>query len=201
MSDQDKRNRDRKGEPPDGERRKFLGVASKVAMASGLAAGYGALGLVAGRYLYPAHPTETGWLFVAEVDRLGVGDSLQYEAPGGEAVTIARQRSAGDVSDFIALSSTCPHLGCKVHWQSTEERFFCPCHNGTFDAQGRGTGGPPGDAGQSLPQYALRVEKGLLFIEVPTASLAQGEEERIVEPQLARAGHDPCLAGGGVRLS
>jgi len=205
MSDRDDRIDEVEERAPDGDRRRFLGMASKVAMASGLAGGYGAMGLVAGRYLYPAHPQETGWMFLAELDRMSVGDSLHYEAPGGEAVTVARQGSAGDASDFIALSSTCPHLGCQVHWQSAEERFFCPCHNGTFDAVGRGTSGPPGDAGQSLPRYALRVENGLLFIEVPTATLAatpaDGAEGRIVEPRVSRSGHDPCLDGGGTRRS
>ena len=199
MSDQDTRGQTTEGEPPDGGRRKFLGVASIAAMASGLAAGYGALGAIVGRYLYPARPTETGWMFVVEVDRLKVGDSLQYEAPGGEAVTIARQGASGGASDFIALSSTCPHLGCQVHWQSNEERFFCPCHNGTFDAQGLGTGGPPGEAGQRLPQYVLTVEKGLLFIDAPTASLAEGREGRIVQPKTSKAGHDPCLGRNGTR--
>jgi hypothetical protein len=85
-----------------------------------------------------------------------------------------------------------------VHWEAANDRFFCPCHNGTFDAAGRGTGGPPGDAGQSLPRYALKAEGGLLYIEVPTASLARGEG-RIVERNASRPGHDPCLDSRGGR--
>jgi nitrite reductase/ring-hydroxylating ferredoxin subunit len=187
----DESDRDRPAEP---ERRRFLELSSKAAMATGLAAGYGTLGLVAGRNLYPARPDDRAWVFVTGVDRLAPGGALHYESPTGEAVTVARQGSAGGVEDFIALSSTCPHLGCQVHWEASNDRFFCPCHNGTFDAAGRGTGGPPGDAGQSLPRYALRVEDGLLFIEVPTASLARGEG-RVVEARRSRPGHDPCLDG------
>ncbi len=137
-----------------------------MAMVAGLAAGYGGLGLVATRYLYPARPASRAWTFVTEVARMRVGDSLLYRTPTGGTVNVTRQGSAGDAGDFTALSSVCPHLGCQVHWQVAEERYFCPCHNGTFDATGVATGGPPADAGQVLPRYALKVEDDLLFIEV-----------------------------------
>jgi Rieske Fe-S protein len=58
-----------------------------------------------------------------------------------------------------------------VHWQAQNNRFFCPCHNGIFTPEGKGIGGPPGDAGQSLPRYPLRIENGLLMIEVPVEKL------------------------------
>jgi Rieske Fe-S protein len=157
------------------ERRTFLSSASGVAMAAGLAGGYGAFGALAVRYLYPASDPKKAWLFVADVSRLKRGDSLSYRAPAGEMVTVARQGDSGTLADFIALSSVCPHLGCQVHWEGHNDRFFCPCHNGTFDRSGKGTGGPPGDAGQSLSKYPLRLEGNLLFIEVPTEGLAPEE--------------------------
>jgi len=182
-------------------RRRFL---SSAAMTAGLAGGYGAFGLIAGRYLYPARPADRQWQFVAEADGLEVGESLLYRGPAGETIHVTRKAGSGDVSDFIALSSTCPHLGCQVHWEAQNERYFCPCHNGTFDPEGRGTGGPPGDAGQSLPRYPLKVEKGLLFIEVPVSRLASRTEGGLSRPGLSRPGHDLCLTpdpdrGGGRR--
>jgi Rieske Fe-S protein len=149
------------------DRRGFMATTSSVAMAAGLAAGYGTFFAMAGRFLFPAGSDVTGWMFVAEVDRLRVGDSMTYVAPNGAKVVVARQQEKGTAADFIALSSTCPHLGCQVHWESANGRFFCPCHNGTFDSQGQATGGPPFTAGQSLPRYPLRIERGLLFIEAP----------------------------------
>ncbi len=189
------------GDGPD--RRNFLATASTAAMSAGLAGGYGAFGLIAGRFLYPARPGERQWQFVAETSRLAAGESLLYRGPAGETINVTRQGDAGDASDFIALSSTCPHLGCQVHWESQNDRYFCPCHNGTFDAQGAGTGGPPGDAGMELPRYSLRVDGGLLFIEVPVAQLADGEADgdargEVMEeaPGIHGPGHDPCLACG-----
>jgi cytochrome b6-f complex iron-sulfur subunit len=143
-------------------------------MAGGLAASYGTFGTIAARYLYPSGKAKTNWQFVVAAGEVKKGAALLYRVPGGEQVTIARREETGAVEDFVALSSTCPHLGCKVHWQSTEQRFFCPCHNGAFDASGKATAGPPADAGQSLPRYPLKVEDGLLFIEVPSDPLQVG---------------------------
>jgi len=152
---------------PTPDRRGFLAGTSTLAMAGGLTAAYGTFGAMAGRFLYPARGRPRSWVFVGELARLAPGASLSFRTPGGERVAIARQGSSGDVSDFVALSSTCPHLGCQVHWEAQNARFFCPCHNGVFDPQGVGIAGPPAEAGQVLPRYPLKVEDGLLFIEVP----------------------------------
>jgi nitrite reductase/ring-hydroxylating ferredoxin subunit len=170
-------------------------------MVAGLAGGYGAFGAIAGRYLYPARPDDGMWQFVADLGRLAVGASLLYRTPAGATVNITRRGDSGTAEDFIALSSTCPHLGCQVHWQGPENRYFCPCHNGTFDAAGVGTGGPPGDSGQSLPRYPLRVNGNLLFILVPTARLVDAGPDtesggKILDAAACASapGHDPCLS-------
>ncbi len=187
-------------EPSEGrtdDRRGFLEKTSKVAMTAGLVGGYGGLGAVALRYLYPARPEELSWQFVLRVDEMKVGDSVRYEGPSGETINIARQSRTGSVDDFVALSSTCPHLGCQVRWEPQNDRFFCPCHNGIFDPSGVATGGPPGEAGQRLAEYPLRVEGGLLHIAVPMERLADGTEARgrLVEEDdgISGPGHDPCL--------
>jgi len=103
-----------------------------------------------------------------------------------------------------ALSSTCPHLGCQVRWEAQNDRFFCPCHNGVFDQSGVATAGPPGEAGQSLPKYELKVEDGLLHIAVPPPQFAEGKAEPtphqagIIEAEetISGPGHDPCLGCG-----
>ena len=157
------------------DRRDFLATASTAALAAGLAGGYGALGAMGLRYLYPARKRPRGWLFVAQVERVAMGASIAWRAPTGEGIAIARQGTGGSVDDFVALSSTCPHLGCQVHWEGANDRFFCPCHNGVFDKEGKGVSGPPGDAKQSLARFPLKVEDGLLYIEVPLDRLPETE--------------------------
>ncbi|HKD35709.1 MAG TPA: Rieske (2Fe-2S) protein, partial [Pirellulales bacterium] len=162
-------------EPKPPNRRDFVATASSLAMVGGLVGGYGALGALAARYLFQNND-DTAWLFVAAADSIKPGDSLAFESPVGVRAVLTRKadaptnRAAQD-SDFLALSSVCPHLGCRVHWELQNNRFFCPCHNGSFDASGKATGGPPLAAGQSLPKYPLKIERGMLFIRLPVRSI------------------------------
>ena len=154
------------------DRRAFSGRVAACAMAGGLVVSYGTFAFFAGRYLFASDGMAGEWMYVADLKSLAKTSSLAYTAPGGARINIARLGNQGVAEDFIALSSVCPHLGCQVHWEAPNNRFFCPCHNGVFDPAGKGTGGPPGDADQSLPRYPLKVENGLLYIEVPGATAA-----------------------------
>lgn len=177
MNPDDLSGREASGAPPEAaaDRRDFLSTCSTVAMAGGLMAGYGTFAVVAGRYVFPA-PAQTPWLFVAEASSIQPGDSVAFESPTGVRVAITRRPSDEPsreikTEDFIALSSVCPHLGCRVHWESHNQRFFCPCHNGVFDPEGQPVSGPPKAAGQELSRYPLNVEGGLLYIAMSIESI------------------------------
>ncbi|MFN7963824.1 MAG: Rieske (2Fe-2S) protein [Thermoanaerobaculia bacterium] len=170
-----------------------------LALFGSLAAAYGAFAAILARFLFPARDESREWQFVAELGRLPEGGSLTYVTPAGATVAVARRAHGEQPESFIALSSTCPHLGCQVHWEPQNGRFFCPCHNGTFDPTGKAISGPPAEAGQSLPRYELKVDSGSLYIKVPTVALAQGSKpgrgrvvESLAEPR--GPGHDPCLS-------
>ena len=45
---------------------------------------------------------------------------------------IVRENDGG----FLALSLTCPHLGCSVLWNEEKQQFDCPCHSSAFDRHG-----------------------------------------------------------------
>ena len=144
------------------------------------------------------------WQFVSEVEGIEVGEAIRYRGPSGETINITRMSREGTADDFIALSSTCPHLGCQVRWEGQNDRFFCPCHNGVFDPSGKGISGPPGDAGQSLPRYALRVDGGLLHIAVPPPRFTSRPDRAGIvtaEAGISGPGHDPCLDCGDPRAA
>ncbi len=146
------------------DRRNFL---SWCVMFGGLLSGYGLFAYNAVRFLLGAGPESASWFFVADLAGFGVGKSLDFRSPDGQNIVVTRLSD----EDFIALSSVCPHLGCRVHWEAQNDRFFCPCHNGAFDATGKPTAGPPADANQILAQYPLKIENGLVFIELSSNSL------------------------------
>lgn len=162
--------------PGEGEkenRRDFLSVLSFIAMITGLSCGYGFFASLAARFLFPVHGTPKQWMFVNDLASINVGDSIGFKAPSGQIIGITRTSPSDAVESFVALSSVCPHLGCSVHWESQNKRFFCPCHNGAFDAEGAPLSGPPADANpqQFLSRFPLKIENGLLFVEAPTFAL------------------------------
>jgi len=175
-------------------------------MMAALAASYGTLLAFMARFLFPAEKRKVDWMYVTSVAGFAPGSTLLYKTPAGETVNVTRRGATGTAEDFAALSSTCPHLGCQVHWEPQNNRYFCPCHNGMFRPDGKAYSGPPAEAGQSLPQYPLKIQAGLLYIEVPLAGLPI--ERAASEPRGARGGvielgdarrapgHDPCLAAG-----
>lgn len=173
--EEDRSAREADEEEPD--RRAFFNKSSSLVMIGGLAAGYGTLAYQIGMFLYPADAGRAVWQFVCTLDQLGVGESLPFIMPSGAKVVVARQEEGDAAESFIALSSICPHLGCKVHWEAVNDRFFCPCHNGAFDASGKATEGPPAKANQPLTRFPLRVEGNLLLIQVPLESITLSQPE------------------------
>jgi Rieske Fe-S protein len=109
----------------------------------------------------------------ALIDAPLAGDHLAGRTSEKETVDTEATGDMGATSDtglaqnsFVALSNVCPHLGCLVHWEAQNDRFFCPCHNGVFDPTGKATAGPPAAAGQFLPEYPLKIVDGSLYIEM-----------------------------------
>lgn len=153
-----------------GTRRGFL-----IAAFAALAAAYGTFASFLGRFLQP-EAKQRSWLYVAPARDLVGAEALRFETPSGAVVNIARQ--GGD--RIVALSSTCPHLGCMVNWEPHNNRFFCPCHNGVFDPSGRAIAGPPADAGQSLLEFPVEEREGLLYIGLSLAEVGTGGRGRIL---------------------
>ena len=192
-------------------RRKFLNISLIAGTLIGLIASFGQFILIILRFLHPKERSGD-WAFVstlkrftakkqskvkkedtqrlvAEVKDFKTKNSIQYKTPDGQSVVISRIGNSGTVKDFIALSSVCPHLGCKVFWESNTKSFFCPCHNGRFDSVGKPTEGPPAKANQELIRFPLKIENGLLYIKISTESLIRFSD-------LRRNHHKYCSENG-----
>lgn len=64
---------------------------------------------------------------------------------------------------YRALSATCAHLGCRVHWDLPSSQFKCPCHGGVYDRQGNVVAGPPP---RGLERLTVRVNPQTSDVEV-----------------------------------
>ena len=56
----------------------------------------------------------------------------------GRALEVIRTENG-----VTARSLLCTHQGCNVRWVEAEQVYYCPCHEGRFDAEGRPIYGPP----------------------------------------------------------
>lgn len=62
---------------------------------------------------------------------------------------------------LVAYSDVCTHLSCAVLYQSDKQRFYCPCHDGMFDAYtGNVLAGPPT---RPLPIIQLAEHNGIIY--------------------------------------
>ena len=102
---------------------------------------------------------------IAHVKDLSVGASKVFEYPGRHDSCILVRV---DESRYVAYSQKCTHLSCPVIPKVQEDRFHCPCHEGSFDMQtGEPVAGPPR---RKLPAVNLEVHNGVVY--------AAGLEER-----------------------
>jgi cytochrome b6-f complex iron-sulfur subunit len=71
------------------------------------------------------------------LSELPVGGSRPFTYGGVPGIAIRTPES------IKAFSLICTHLGCHVQWRSAAREFYCPCHEGRFDAFGEVMSGPP----------------------------------------------------------
>ena len=62
----------------------------------------------------------------------------------GKVVEIDGRKAAifNNQGDPKAFSTTCPHLGCDVEWNDSENSWDCPCHGSRFNKDGSLLKGP-----------------------------------------------------------
>jgi menaquinol-cytochrome c reductase iron-sulfur subunit len=68
-----------------------------------------------------------------------------------------------DGQSVTVLSDVCPHLSCRVSFQSDTQTFICPCHAAVFSATGTVISGPPP---RPLDAFESRIENGQIQIKL-----------------------------------
>lgn len=70
-----------------------------------------------------------------------------------------------DAGKIVALSPICKHLGCTVNWNTDKahpNQFFCPCHFGRYEKNGKNIPGTP--PSQPLDLYPYKEKGGYLYL-------------------------------------
>jgi menaquinol-cytochrome c reductase iron-sulfur subunit len=62
--------------------------------------------------------------------------------PFGAVYLVRAEAAEGEAPKLTAFTTTCPHLGCAVEFQSAAGQFECPCHTSGFAVDGRQIFGP-----------------------------------------------------------
>ena len=119
------------------------------------------------RFIFPrATSKHRSRMFVGFADAVQPGSSSYFTTPDGEEYVLT---NTGGAAPFQAYSSRCPHLGCRVHWERDQNRYYCPCHGGAFDQSGTATAGPPAQAGQRLKACEIEQDGKSLYAIVEVA--------------------------------
>jgi Rieske Fe-S protein len=95
---------------------------------------------------------------IANVEDVAVGGAVSFAYPElHDSCLLLRT----DEKTFTAFSQKCTHLSCAVVPQPEKGRFFCPCHDGSFDlTSGTPIAGPPR---RPLPKIKLEVRSGAVY--------------------------------------
>lgn len=136
------------------ERRKFLNSFAIFIPFTTAFAGFLGMGI---RFITPYKREVERRIFTIQLDELEINNTRQFQDLRGKDLMLVRTSDR----EVKAISTTCTHLGCSVHWQPEKKTFFCPCHAGVFDTDGKVISGPPPRA---LDSYRVELEGNNVFI-------------------------------------
>lgn len=83
------------------------------------------------------------------------------EAVSRKPVYVTKGKRKGSLDGTEVLTAVCPHLGCEVPWNASENKFMCPCHGSEFAPDGSLIRGPALRGMDTLP---VKTEKDDLMV-------------------------------------
>ena len=161
--------------------------ALKTALAVGGAVGCGALAVPTVRFLVAPALGAAGagrWIKTVPIDSLTDGEPKRVAlvADRHDAWTLEKDVELGAAwllkkgSEVVAWSTVCPHLGCAVDKSAAGPGFNCPCHDSSFDADGKRLTGP---SPRGLDTLATKTEDGAVHIEFQRFRQGTPEKEPV----------------------
>ncbi len=126
----------------------------------------------AGAALIAAAGAWTTWDLLQPLATSGFGGKVRTIPPeavpdtGVTEVLAAKSHLVKIDGELIALSEKCTHLGCRVPYCESSNRFECPCHGSVFNRAGEVLSGP---SPRGLDRHPIEIrEDGLVYIDTGT---------------------------------
>jgi cytochrome b6-f complex iron-sulfur subunit len=120
-----------------------------------LAAGVGSL--IYGLYRFLAPGGGSASAVEIPLSEIAAGGDYAFQYGGSPGILIQ-----GEDGSFKAFSLVCTHLACTVAWIPEKKEFYCPCHDGHFDAAGNVLSGPPPSP---LERWRVQVKDDRVLVE------------------------------------
>lgn len=124
--------------------------------------------------LWKPRPREEEWRSLGRVGEFPVGEMRKIvvrlpEEKWGDALrekaVYAWRPSDGEA---IVYSGSCTDLGCPLTYDPGSRCFFCPCHGGIFDKDGRRLAGPPK---RPMYRFTVRIVDNEVLIDLNSVPL------------------------------
>lgn len=111
-----------------------------------------------GRFAFPTLGKEPDFVVLNAADFTAIPrNSTKAFAWGGKLGLIFKK----DNNELVALKGVCSHMECNIVYKPENKRFYCPCHKGWFDENGKNVEGPPP---KPLEFFEYREEDGKLIV-------------------------------------
>ena len=116
------------------------------------------------------------YLDVGDIDQFVIGEPRKILLTGEsrDAWAIARRTTVGavwiirrDRRVFDVFSTVCPHLGCAINLDDSDQRFLCPCHGSHFSLAGERIEDPghPNPSPRGMDRLQFKLDQGRLFVK------------------------------------
>ncbi len=110
------------------------------------------------KFIYPNLEKEPDFVILNAKDFLEIPNNSTKPFPWGGKLGLIFKKDDGTIH---ALKGVCTHMECNIMYKPEERKFYCPCHKGYFDQDGKNISGPPP---RPLEFFEVRIENEKLIV-------------------------------------
>lgn len=92
------------------------------------------------RFAFPTLGKEPDFVILKAADFVDIPPNTTKAFAWGGKLGIFFRKENGET---LAIKGVCSHMDCNVIYKPQEKKFYCACHKGWFDDNGKNVGGPP----------------------------------------------------------